>query len=83
MGLISAFFLLGEIPSLTGILGLLLIIWGSWFIFDTVEEKGSYEIKIESKNNPLIDETIMTKLEDGINLYVDYLKPLLFYQPEL
>ena len=43
-------------------------------IFDTVERTGSYEIKIESKNNPLIDETIMTKFNDGIDLYVEYLK---------
>lgn len=43
-------------------------------IFDEVERTGSYVIKISSKNNPLIDESIMTKLEDGINLYVDYLK---------
>ena len=43
-------------------------------IFDKVEKDGSYEIKIASQDNPLIDETIMTKLEDGINLYVEYLK---------
>ncbi len=43
-------------------------------IFDKVKNNGSYEIKISSKDNPLIDEEVMTKLEDGINLYVDYLK---------
>ena len=43
-------------------------------IFDKVEKEGSYEIKISAKDNPLIDESVMTKLEDGINLYVDYLK---------
>ena len=43
-------------------------------IFDKVQQDGSYEIKISSKNNPLIDESIMEKLEDGINLYVEYLK---------
>lgn len=43
-------------------------------IFDKVEKDGSYEIKISAKNNDLIDEEIMTKLEDGINLYVEYLK---------
>ena len=43
-------------------------------IFDKVEQEGSYEIKIAAKDNPLIDEEVMTKLEDGINLYVDYLK---------
>ena len=43
-------------------------------IFDTVEREGSYEIKIASKNDPLIDETIMSKLNDGVDLYVEYLK---------
>ncbi len=43
-------------------------------IFDKVENDGYYEIKIASQDNPLIDETIMAKLEDGINLYVKYLK---------
>ena len=43
-------------------------------IFDAVEKDGSYEIKISAKNDELIDESIMTKLEDGINLYVEYLK---------
>lgn len=43
-------------------------------IFDITELKGSYEIKIAAKNNPLIDETIMKRLNDGIDLYVEYLK---------
>lgn len=43
-------------------------------IFDKVEKDGSYEIRISAKDNPLIDESVMTKLEDGINLYVEYLK---------
>lgn len=43
-------------------------------IFDKVEQDGTYEIKISAKNNPLIDESVMAKLEDGINLYVEYLK---------
>ena len=43
-------------------------------IFDTVERDGSYEIKISAKDNPLIDESIMENLNDGIDLYVEYLK---------
>ena len=43
-------------------------------IFDIVERNGSYEIKIAAKDNPLINEEIMEKLNDGIDLYVDYLK---------
>ncbi len=43
-------------------------------IFDITEREGSYEIKIAAKDNPLIDESIMEKLNDGIDLYVEYLK---------
>ena len=43
-------------------------------IFDETEKNGYYEIKVAAKNNPLIDEEIMKKLNDGIDLYVDYLK---------
>ncbi len=43
-------------------------------IFDIVEKYGSYDIKIAPKNDPLIDESIMTRLNDGIDLYVEYLK---------
>ena len=43
-------------------------------IFDITEKEGSYEIKIAAKTNPLIDEEIMSRLNDGVDLYVDYLK---------
>ncbi|MBR6099130.1 hypothetical protein IKP85_05220 [bacterium] len=43
-------------------------------IFNETEKKGFYEIKIAAKDNPLIDEKIMTKLNDGVDLYVEYLK---------
>lgn len=43
-------------------------------IFDKVEKDGSYEIKISAKNDPLIDEAVMSKLNDGVDLYVEYLK---------
>ncbi len=43
-------------------------------IFDIVEKEGSYEIKIAPANSFLIDEDIMKKLNDGIDLYVEYLK---------
>lgn len=43
-------------------------------IFDETEKNGSYEIKISAENNPLIDEKIMEKLNDGVDLYVEYLK---------
>lgn len=43
-------------------------------IFEQTEKNGTYEIKIAAEDNPLIDETIMAKLNDGIDLYVEYLK---------
>lgn len=38
VGLILGFLFLKEIPSFAGLVGVALIIWGSWFIFDTVQE---------------------------------------------
>ena len=43
-------------------------------ILKTVEEKGSYEIEFSSSNDSLIDEECMKRLNNGIDLYVDYLK---------
>lgn len=43
-------------------------------IFDEANEKGSYEIRISAENNPLINETAMKILNDGVDLYVEYLK---------
>ncbi len=43
-------------------------------IFKETEEKGKYEIKISAKDNPLIDEKILGKFDDGVDLYVEYLK---------
>ena len=43
-------------------------------IFDKTEKNGSYEIKIAEKNNPLIDEKVLAQIDDGVDLYVDYLK---------
>lgn len=43
-------------------------------IFRETEKKGIYEIKVAAKDNPLIDESVMAKLNDGIDLYVEYLK---------
>ena len=43
-------------------------------IFELTRKNGTYEIKIARDDNPLIDEKVMTELEDGVNLYVEYLK---------
>lgn len=43
-------------------------------IFDETNKKGSYEIKIAAINNPLIDEKVLAKIDDGVDLYLEYLK---------
>ena len=43
-------------------------------IFDLTEKNGSYEIKFSAEDNPLIDEKILSKFNDGVNLYVEYLQ---------
>lgn len=43
-------------------------------IFGKTKKNGSYEIKIAAKDNPLIDEKVLAKIDDGVDLYVDYLK---------
>ncbi len=43
-------------------------------IFDITEKEGKYEIKIAASDDKLIDEEIMSKLNDGVDLYVEYLK---------
>lgn len=43
-------------------------------IFDEVNAKGSYEIKIAATDNPLINENVLKAVDDGVDLYVEYLK---------
>ena len=43
-------------------------------IFEEQEKNGTYEIKISAKDNPLIDEQVLSKVDDGVDLYVEYLK---------
>lgn len=44
VGMIIGLFILGEFPNLYGFLGVVLIIWGSWFIFDTTDEGFSFKL---------------------------------------
>lgn len=44
VAMIFGIILLGEIPSLSGILGTILIIFGSYFVFDTTDEKFSFSL---------------------------------------
>ncbi len=43
-------------------------------IFKQTEEEGKYEIKFSDTNNPNIDTEEMNYINNGINLYTDYLK---------
>ncbi len=42
-------------------------------ILNEVNEKGFYEINFSASNDSLIDENTMEKLNNGIDLYIDYL----------
>lgn len=44
VGMFVAIIVLHEIPSFVGVLGMVLIIWGSWFVFDTQKEGFSLEL---------------------------------------
>jgi len=52
-------------------------------IFEETKKNGFYEIKISAKNNPLVDKEIMKKLNNGIDLYVEYLKSGVAQDPNL
>ncbi len=43
-------------------------------IFEKVRQKGTYEIKIAKSDDPLINEKYMQTINNGIDLYIEYLK---------
>lgn len=43
-------------------------------IFEQTEKDGTYKIKFAKADDSLIDEKTMELIDDGINLYIDYLK---------
>lgn len=49
VAMIFGIILLHEIPSLVGIIGIFLIIWGSYFVFDTQEE--GFSLKLLKRND--------------------------------
>lgn len=52
VGMIIAIFLLKEIPSFFGVLGIVLIIWGSWFVFETQAE--GFSLKLLKRKDILL-----------------------------
>lgn len=43
-------------------------------VFEIAKKEGFYDIKLSAKNNSLIDETFMKAINDGIDLYKEYLQ---------
>ncbi len=43
-------------------------------IFEITEKQGFYDIKFAALDDSYIDEKLMTKLNNGVDLYVDYLR---------
>ena len=63
ISVIFAFFLLGEIPSLAGFFGILLIAAGSYFIFDTQAEGFSFGIFLRRDIKYRLYALVLTALE--------------------
>lgn len=43
-------------------------------IFEITEKEGKYEIKFAAADDPLIDEKTLSSMDDGVDLYIEYLK---------
>ncbi|HLN72769.1 MAG TPA: EamA family transporter [Prolixibacteraceae bacterium] len=63
VGLVFGIFLLGEIPNVWGILGMILIIYGSYFVLDTMEEGFSWELLKRKEIQYRIWAMILTAIE--------------------
>jgi drug/metabolite transporter (DMT)-like permease len=63
IGIIGGIILLGEVPNLWGILGIALIIFGSYFVLDTTEERFSLALLKRSDIQFRIWAMILTAIE--------------------
>lgn len=63
VGIIVGIFLLGEIPTIWGILGILLIIYGSYFVLDTTEERFSWALLKKKEIQFRIWAMVLTAIE--------------------
>jgi drug/metabolite transporter (DMT)-like permease len=63
VGIIGGIFLLGEIPGLWGILGIALIIFGSYFVLDTTREKFTLALLKRSDIQFRVWAMILTAIE--------------------
>jgi drug/metabolite transporter (DMT)-like permease len=63
VGVVMAIFLLGEIPNFTGFIGIVLIIYGSYFVLDTTEERFSWTLLRREEIQYRIAALILTAIE--------------------
>lgn len=63
VGLVFGIFLLNEIPNVWGLLGIALIIYGSYFVLDTTEEGFSWQLLKRSEIQFRIWAMILTAIE--------------------
>ena len=63
VGVIMAIFLLGEVPNLVGLLGIVLIIYGSYFVLDTTEERFSWALLRKKEIQYRIAAMVLTAIE--------------------
>jgi drug/metabolite transporter (DMT)-like permease len=63
VGMIVGIFLLGEIPGIWGIFGIALIIYGSYFVLDTTEEKFSWALLKKQEIQFRLWAMILTAIE--------------------
>ncbi|HYO20914.1 MAG TPA: EamA family transporter [Flavisolibacter sp.] len=63
IGIIVGIFLLGEIPNFWGLVGIALIIWGSYFVLDTTEERFSFSLLRKTEIQFRIWAMILTAIE--------------------
>lgn len=63
VGMVSGVLILHEIPTIYGILGVILVIFGSYFVFDTLDEKFSFKILTRKDIQYRVLALILTALE--------------------
>lgn len=63
VSIIVGIFLLGEVPNGWGILGIILIIWGSYFVLDTTDERFSWALLKRKEIQFRIWAMILTAIE--------------------
>lgn len=63
IGIVVGIILLGEIPNRWGVLGIALIIYGSYFVLDTTEERFSFALLKKSEIQFRLWAMILTAIE--------------------